>query len=95
MRSGVAWGEFRAADVHSGTHRNHLQFDIDQPQMLDGARGAEPVDRRMLAGLLLRVAGFAAAHPDIAEIDLNPVIAAGSVYSIVDARMILADRPRA
>ena len=64
-------------------------------EMLDGARGTQPVDRRMLAELLLRVSGFAAAHSDIAEIDLNPVIAAGSVYSIVDARMILADRPRA
>ena len=65
--------------------------ELRYQEMLNGARGAEPVDRTMLADLLLRVAGFAAAHPEIAEIDLNPVIAHGSGYSIVDARMILTN----
>lgn len=65
--------------------------DLRYQEMLDGARGAEPVDRKMLANLLLLVSDFAAAHPAIAEIDLNPVIARGSGYTIVDARMILAD----
>lgn len=41
------------------------------------------------AGGMLRVAVL---HPEIAEIDLNPVIAHGDGYSIVDARMILAAR---
>ncbi len=58
-------------------------------KMLDGARGAPPVDRQMLAELLVKVADFAAAHPEIPEIDLNPVIARGREYSIVDARMIV------
>ena len=58
-------------------------------QMFDGARGAQPVDRQMLADLLLKVSDFAAAHPEISEIDLNPVIARAREYSIVDARMIL------
>jgi acetyltransferase len=60
--------------------------------MLDGARGAEPVNRQMLTELLMNVSSFALAHPQIAEIDLNPVIARGGDYSIVDARMILAER---
>jgi acetyltransferase len=35
------------------------------------------------------VAQVALAHPDIVEIDLNPVIAHGSGYTLVDARMLL------
>jgi acyl-CoA synthetase (NDP forming) len=59
--------------------------------MLDGARGAEPVDKAALTDLLLRVSALATLHPEIAEIDLNPVIAHADGYAIVDARMILAD----
>ena len=61
--------------------------------MLDGARGAQPVDRPALADLLLRVSGIAQLHPKIAEIDLNPVIAHGEGYTIVDARMLFEKRP--
>jgi acetyltransferase len=58
--------------------------------MLDGVRGLPPVDREALADLLLKVSDLAAAHPQIAEIDLNPVIAHGDGWTIADARMILA-----
>lgn len=57
--------------------------------LLEGARGAEPVDREAIADLIVRVAQVALAHPDIVEIDLNPVIAHGSGYTLVDARMLL------
>ena len=57
--------------------------------VLGGLRGAEPVDRERLAQLLVQVAGIAAAHPEIVEIDLNPVIAHGDGYTVVDARMVL------
>ena len=79
---------FRALPL---TLRDALEMiaELRYQQMLDGARGAQPVDRQMLAELLLKVSGFAAAFPQIAEIDLNPVIARGSAFSIVDARMIL------
>jgi acetyltransferase len=61
--------------------------------MLDGARGAEPVDRPALADLLLRVSGIAQLHPQITEIDLNPVIAHADGYTIVDARMVFEKHP--
>lgn len=60
--------------------------------MLEGSRGAEPVDKAALANLLLRVSRLATLHPEIAEIDLNPIIAHSDGYSIVDARMILTVR---
>jgi hypothetical protein len=58
--------------------------------MLDGARGAPAVGRAMIADLLVAVSDFAVAHPEIAEIDFNPIIARTDSYDIVDARMILA-----
>jgi len=64
--------------------------DLRYQAMLDGARGAPPVGRQMIADLLVAVSDFAMAHPDIAEIDLNPIIARTDGYDIVDARMILA-----
>jgi acetyltransferase len=48
------------------------------------------VNREALADLLLQVADLAAAHLQIAEIDLNPVIARADGWTIADARMILA-----
>lgn len=57
--------------------------------MLDGARGAKPADKQALADLLLRVSQIATLHPEISEIDLNPVIARSDGYTIVDARVIL------
>jgi acetyltransferase len=58
--------------------------------MLDGVRGAPPADRRALTELLLAVSSLAAAHAEIAELDLNPVIAHEDGYTIVDARIVLA-----
>jgi len=42
--------------------------------LLTGFRGREPVDIHSLEDVLLRVSWFAARHPEIREIDLNPVI---------------------
>jgi acetate---CoA ligase (ADP-forming) len=36
------------------------------------------------------VSRIAVAHPEISEIDLNPVIVNANGYSVVDARMLLA-----
>jgi len=55
-----------------------------------GIRGAPPVDRDKLISLLLAVSRIAVAHPEISEIDLNPVIVNADGYNVVDARMLLA-----
>jgi acyl-CoA synthetase (NDP forming) len=67
-----------------------LLEEIKARAILDGVRGAAPVDRRALIDLMLRLSDIALAHPEIVEIDLNPVIARPDGYEIVDARMILA-----
>ncbi len=58
--------------------------------LLEGIRGAPPVDRDKLISLLLAVSRIAVAHPEISEIDLNPVIVNADGYNVVDARMLLA-----
>jgi len=64
--------------------------EIRLQAMLEGNRGLPRVNREALADLLLQVADLAAAHLQIAEIDLNPVIARADGWTIADARMILA-----
>lgn len=63
--------------------------EIRGKALLDGARGRAPVDREKLVSLLLDVSRLALAHPEISEIDLNPVIVNADGYTIVDARMLL------
>jgi acetate---CoA ligase (ADP-forming) len=58
--------------------------------LLAGIRGAPPIDRDKLISLLLGVSRLAMAHPEISEIDLNPVIVNANGYTVVDARMLLA-----
>ncbi len=58
--------------------------------LLTGIRGGIGVDREKLISLLLDVSRIGASHPEITEIDLNPVIVNSEGYAIVDARMLLA-----
>ncbi len=58
--------------------------------VFEGFRGAEPVPRSVIRDLVVRVAALVAAHPDIAELDLNPVRCAGAAVSVVDVRIRVA-----
>ena len=57
--------------------------------LLDGYRGRAPADLDSLRDLVMRVGALAATHPAIAELDLNPVIAAPEGALVVDARVRL------
>ena len=56
--------------------------------MLDGVRGSRGVDRAAVESLVQAVAFLLATYPDIAELDLNPVLAGPSGVIAVDARLI-------
>ena len=60
--------------------------------LLAGFRGRPGVDRRAVAGWIGRLSQLLLAHPEIAEIELNPVLAAprGRPAGVVDARVRLA-----
>ncbi|MEQ8778523.1 MAG: acetate--CoA ligase family protein [Roseibium album] len=63
--------------------------DIQSSKILEGVRGALPVDKTALVDLMMKISQLALAHPEIREIDLNPVILRHDGYAVVDARMIL------
>lgn len=57
-------------------------------QVLNGVRGQRPVDKDALVDLILIVSDIVECYPEIAEIDLNPVILYPDSYAVVDARVI-------
>jgi acetyl-CoA synthetase (ADP-forming) len=62
-------------------------------RLLDGYRGAPPVDREAVAAVGARLSEIVAANPSIAEVDLNPVIARANAAIIVDALMRVEEVP--
>ena len=57
--------------------------------LLDGYRGAPRADVGALEDVLLRVSALVEAHPEIAEMDLNPLIVHPAGAVVVDARIRL------
>ena len=58
--------------------------------LLDGYRGRPVVSRQAVRMLLLRLAALADDLPEVAELDLNPVICLGDDLVVVDAKVRLA-----
>jgi hypothetical protein len=58
--------------------------------LLAGARGRPAVDVEAAALAVARVTELAAAHPEIAEIEVNPLLATPTGALALDARVILA-----
>jgi acyl-CoA synthetase (NDP forming) len=57
--------------------------------LLKGYRGQEAVDIACLEEWLLKVSAFVEKHPEIRELDLNPILAYSHGAVAVDARVIL------
>ncbi len=57
--------------------------------ILAGPRGAPPADRPALVEVLVRIGQLAADYPEIAAVDLNPVLALSAGCLAVDARVAL------
>ena len=55
--------------------------------LLEGFRGAPPVDVGAVESLLLRLSAMVEAHSEVAEMDCNPVIAGPDGAVVVDARV--------
>jgi len=72
------------------------EIDVDElissgkaAKLVDGWRGAPPADRAAVADLIHRLGRLADDVPEIAELDLNPVIARPDGCVAVDARVRL------
>lgn len=57
--------------------------------LLEGYRGQEPVDVSNLEEIILKVSDFVEQHPEVKELDLNPIFAYSDGAVAVDARVVL------
>jgi acyl-CoA synthetase (NDP forming) len=67
-----------------------LIHGVHAAPLLFGHRGTPPVDTHALADVLLRVSRLASDLPEVAELDLNPVIATAGGAQALDARIRVA-----
>ncbi|MBT3428580.1 MAG: acetate--CoA ligase family protein [Gammaproteobacteria bacterium] len=63
--------------------------DIKGQAILDGVRGQAAADKTALCQLILKVGQFIEQHPEIQELDMNPVFAYAEGAVAVDARIVL------
>ena len=59
-------------------------------KLLRGVRGGKPADVAALRQVLVEVSDLVARHPEIDEMDLNPVIVHEKGLTVVDARVVLS-----
>ncbi|MGW0956933.1 acetate--CoA ligase family protein [Streptomyces sp. NPDC002545] len=81
---------FRLAPVAEDEAASMLD-SIGAAEILRGVRGAAAVDREALAEQIRRVSQLVTDFPEIAEVDLNPVIATPEGALAADIRVILAE----
>ncbi|NGN63595.1 CoA-binding protein [Streptomyces sp. A7024] len=81
---------FRLAPVDADTAVGMLD-SIGAAEILRGVRGGEAVDRWAVAEQIRRVSELVTDFPEIAEVDLNPVIATPEGALAADLRIILAE----
>ena len=83
---------FRLAPATSDDALSMLD-GIQAAEILRGVRGAKPVDREALAGMVQRVSALVADFPEISELDLNPVFATEKGATAADVRVVLNFNP--
>ena len=63
--------------------------EIRAKKLLDKFRGKPAVNRAVLAGILISLGTIGLERPEIAEIDINPMIVHGDIPVAVDALVVL------
>jgi acyl-CoA synthetase (NDP forming) len=71
---------------------NQMVRDIKGFPVLEGYRGAPAADLGALESILMKLSEFAAANPEVSELDLNPIFAYDDGAIAVDARIVLSDQ---
>jgi acyl-CoA synthetase (NDP forming) len=77
----------REQDVHD------IVRSVRAAPLLFGHRGAEPVDVHGLEDVIARISVLADDLPEVAELELNPVVASARGVAVLGARIRLADPP--
>jgi acyl-CoA synthetase (NDP forming) len=65
--------------------------EIKARPILEGVRGQPAADVAALEQAILKVSAFVEQHPEIRELDLNPVFAYPDGALAVDARIVISD----
>jgi len=84
--------EFRSAPL-TDIEAAELVRSLRSSPLLTGFRGAPPVDLAALEQVVLRAGRLAHDVPELAELDLNPVIAGPAGALILDAKVRLVVPP--
>ncbi|MEO3747070.1 acetate--CoA ligase family protein [Plantactinospora sp. B5E13] len=79
---------FRLAPTDTTTALSMID-GIASAEILRGVRGAEPANREILADLIVRVSDLVTDFPELAEVDLNPVLATSTGATAVDVRILI------
>jgi len=79
---------FRVAPIKRGDAYRMIR-EIKGYPVLAGARGTVAADIEAIVDILLRLSAFVEENPDIAELDLNPVVVFEKGAAVLDARMLL------
>jgi acetyl-CoA synthetase (ADP-forming) len=80
---------FRVAPITKYDAEEMIQ-EIKGYPILKGVRGQKPVDFEAIVNILLNVSKLVMEHPEISEMDLNPIITYPDGAKTVDARIILS-----
>jgi acetate---CoA ligase (ADP-forming) len=67
-----------------------LVLSLRGAPLLTGTRGSKPVDLDAVARAVSAVSRVGAEHPELAELEINPLLAAPSGTLALDARIVLA-----
>ena len=70
---------------------DQMMAEIKGRPILDGVRGQPPADLAALRSTILKVSEFVEKHPEVRELDLNPVFAYPDGALAVDARIVISE----
>ena len=84
---------FRLAPA-SGDEALSMLDGVAAAEILRGVRGAAPVHREALAGIIVSVSALVSDFPEIREVDLNPVLADADGATAVDSVMTVDFTPQ-
>jgi len=73
----------KASDAHA------MLEELRGAAILRGVRGRAAADVEAVVGLLVKLSEFAAAHPEIREMDLNPISVYSRGLAVLDARVLI------
>jgi acetyltransferase len=83
---------FRLVPLHD-RDAGELVDDLATRKLLDAFRGEPPVDRAALRAVLVGLSALAQARPDVASVDVNPLIVVDGAPVAVDALVETGEPP--